>query len=117
MLNTDNYGLAVGMTTDDFVAPEHVDRPARTLDRVLGAIAGLTNGAVNYVFVTATEDTASQGSVSFLAQLQPAPPAGGLALGTITLDAEGAVTAVDNTGDRGCLALLSATVSACGRCR
>src|ERR1039457_5684803 len=37
---SENYGLTVGMTTEDFVAADHVDRPARTLDRVLGAVAG-----------------------------------------------------------------------------
>ncbi|NLO74943.1 MAG: hypothetical protein GX100_12650, partial [candidate division WS1 bacterium] len=46
MPTSDNYGFVVGMTTDDFVAPELVDRPARTVDRVLGALAKrlLSNG-------------------------------------------------------------------------
>ena len=153
---SENYGFTVGMTTDDFVAPEHVDRPARTVDRVLGALArqllsagvyagwailedktvsagsgliagawgettvaqaisGLTSGAVNYVCAHATADTPPSGTVNFVAQLQPTAPPSAIRLGTITLDAEGAVTNVDNSsGDRGCFALLSDTLRGSG---
>jgi hypothetical protein len=156
MENTGNYGFNVGMTTDDFVTPEHVDRPARTVDRVLGALArrllsagvyagwaigedqtvsagsglvagawgetsaaqaisGLTNGAVNYVWAHATADTAPSGTVNFSAQLQPTTPPNAIRLGTLTLDAQGAVTNVDNAGsDRGCFALLSDTLRGSG---
>ena len=34
---SENYGLWVGMVTDDFIEPAHVDRAARVVDRVLGA--------------------------------------------------------------------------------
>ena len=155
MPTSDNYGFVVGMTTDDFVAPEHVDRPARTVDRVLGALArrvlsngvyegwelqgdktvsagagllagawgetgsaqaisGLTHGATNYVFALPTEETAPEGTVAFAGQLQPLAPPGGLALGSLTLDAEGEVTEIDNHGERGCFALLSTTLSGSG---
>jgi hypothetical protein len=33
---SENYGLAVGVATDDFIEPEHHNRVAATLDRVLG---------------------------------------------------------------------------------
>jgi len=134
---SENYQLAVGMVTDDFIEPAHVDRAARVLDRIVGAvmkrllaagvyegwllqedkqvgpgrgllagcwaetetdqdISGLTNGAVNYVFALAGEDTAPQGTVEFAAQLSPVGPPGSLYLGTVELDAAGQVVAVDS---------------------
>lgn len=33
---TENYGLAVGVATDDFIDPDHHNRLAATVDRVLG---------------------------------------------------------------------------------
>ncbi|MHB8997636.1 MAG: hypothetical protein ACYC63_20515 [Armatimonadota bacterium] len=35
---SENYGLAVGVATDDFIEPEHHNRVAATLDRVLGNV-------------------------------------------------------------------------------
>jgi len=35
---TENYGLAVGVVTDDIVEPDHHNRVAATLDRVLGGV-------------------------------------------------------------------------------
>ena len=34
--STANYGLATGVVTDDLIEPEHHNRVADTLDRVLG---------------------------------------------------------------------------------
>ncbi len=152
---SENYGLWMEMVTDDFIEPQHVDRTARVVDRVLGnlvrrllaagvyagwligedktvgagwgildgacgltetdqAISGLTEEAVNYVFAVPTEQTAPEGMVAFAAQTGPVGPAGGLYLGTVTLDAEGAVLAVNNQArgvDRGVFLLRSRTLS------
>jgi hypothetical protein len=35
---SENYGLAVGVATDDFIEPEHHNRVAATLDRVVGNV-------------------------------------------------------------------------------
>ena len=35
-----NYGLWIGMVTDDFIQPQHVDTVARVVDRVLGGVVG-----------------------------------------------------------------------------
>ena len=35
---SENYGLAVGVATDDFIEPEHHNRVAATLDRALGNV-------------------------------------------------------------------------------
>ena len=49
-IQTDNYGLAAGVVTDDFIQPDHQNRVAETLDRVVGNIvkqilaAGVYNG-------------------------------------------------------------------------
>ena len=60
---SDNYGFAVGMVTDDFIEPGQVDRPARTLDRVLGAIARqLLSGGVYTGWELELSQTVSAGS-------------------------------------------------------
>lgn len=59
-------------------------------------IADLTNGAVNYVFAEATDTSAWDGSVNFRAQLGSTGPDGSLLLGSIELDGDGEVVAVDN---------------------
>jgi hypothetical protein len=134
---TENYGLASGVVTDDFVEPEHNNRVADVLDRVLGsflrkvmadgaasgwliqsdktvgageglvaaswckttagqAITGLTNGAVNHVFAQTTTASAPDGSVAFYAALSATKPEGHAYLGTLELDANGDVVAIDN---------------------
>jgi hypothetical protein len=55
-------------------------------------ITGLTNDAVNYVFAQTDGTSATQGSVVFSAQTPPTAPPGAIYLGTVTLDAGGAVT-------------------------
>jgi hypothetical protein len=155
---SENYGLWVGMVTDDFLEPQHVDRAARVLDRVLGGVVGrllaagvyegwligndktvgagwgvlvgamglteaaqaidaLTNGAVNYVFAVASEDTAPEGVVKFAAQTGPVGPAGALYLGTVELDGDGNVLAVANDAagvDRGAFPAAARTLSGSG---
>lgn len=137
---TPNYKLTTDVVTDDFVQPEHNNRVADTLDRVLGCflrqiivagvhegweitqdkqvgpgeglvsacwcktataqdIDGLTNGAVNYVFIEADETSAPEGTVRVYAQLSPSGPSGSILLGTLELDAEGEVVAVDNEAE------------------
>jgi hypothetical protein len=60
---SENYGLTVGMTADDFVAADDVDRPARTLDRVLGAVAGqLLSAGVYSGWELQTNATVSAGA-------------------------------------------------------
>lgn len=60
---SENYGFAVGMVTDDVIEPEQVDRPARTMDRVLGAIAGrLLGNGVYAGWELTTEGTVGAGS-------------------------------------------------------
>lgn len=151
---SENYGLWIGMVTDDFIEPQHVDRTARVVDRVLGslvrrlpaagvyegwligedktvgpgwgilggacgltetaeAIVGLTSAAVNYVYAVPTAETAPEGTVVFAAQTGSAKPAGALYLGTLTLDAGGAVLEVNSQAegvDRGAFPLQSRTL-------
>lgn len=155
---SENYQLSVGMVTDDFIEPQHVDRLAATVDKVLGsvvkrllqagvysgwllqndktvsagsglvngcwgetaldqAITGLTNNTVNYVFAVATSQSAPAGEVEFAAQTAPQGPTGALFLGTIELDDQGAVVAIDNQADdvaRGCFPLLTDTLNGSG---
>lgn len=46
---TDNYGLPTGMVADDFIEPEHQNRLADTLDRVVGSFLRniMTDGALS----------------------------------------------------------------------
>lgn len=143
---TPNYKLTTDVVTDDFVQPEHNNRAADTLDRVLGwflrqiiragvyegweiteakqvspgeglvwacwckTVSGqdvedLTNGAVNYVFVEANDTSAPDGTVRTYAQLSPSGPSGSVFLGTVELDGDGEVVAIDNEAegvDRDC---------------
>ena len=81
------------------------------------AIVGLTNGVVNYVFAGATEETAPDGAVSFVAQVGAVGPAGALYLGTIELDGDGEVVAVhsDAAGvDRGVFPVTARTLAGSG---
>ena len=56
----------------------------------------LTNGAKNYVWLVTNSDSATDGAVVAQASLAPVAPAYACKLGSITLDALGAVTHVDN---------------------
>ena len=81
------------------------------------SITGLTNGVLNHVFAAPTAQTAPAGVVSFAAQTNPAGPPGALYLGTIELDSQGQVVAVNNqvTGvARGVFSLRTATLSGAG---
>ncbi len=152
---TENYGLAVGVVTDDFIQPDHHNRLALTLDQVVGnvvkqilaagiydgwliqedktvssgggivsgcwcvtvsdqQITGLQNGAVNYILAQVNQQSAPQGSVDFVAQLSP--EGDGVCLGSIELDAQGDVIAIDNeTGaTRGCFPLKTDTFAGSG---
>lgn len=155
---SENYQLSVGMVTDDFIQPPHVDRLAATVDKVLGSvvkqllqagvyggwllqndktvsagsgllsgcwgetdldqvITDLTNNVVNYVFAVPTSQSAPAGEVEFAAQTAAPGPTGALFLGTIELDDQGAVVAIDNQAagvDRGCFPLLTDTLSGSG---
>lgn len=155
---TDNYGFATGVAVDDFVQPEHNNRIADTVDRVLGAvltkivragvfegwsilvdgsvgagqglvaacwcetsqaqaIVGLTNDAVNHVFLEAGSNGPTDGGVNVFAQLSSSGPTDAIYLGTISLDATGAVTAVNNLApgvDRQCFPLAWTTLSGSG---
>ncbi len=143
---TPNYKLTTNVVTDDFVQPEHNNRVADTLDRVLGSflrqiisagvyqgweitgakqvspgeglvsacwcktaaaqdIEDLTNGTVNYVFAEANDTSAPDGTVRTYAQLSPSGPSGSVFLGTVELDGDGEVVAIDNQAegvDRDC---------------
>ncbi len=137
---TEHYGLATGVVADDFIQPEHNNRPADVLDRVVwnalsklladGAyggwliqndkavapgegladgcwcetvsdqgISGLTNGAVNYVFGETDATSAPDGTIAFYASTSPTKPSGHVYLGTIELDGNGDVVAIDNEAD------------------
>lgn len=154
---TENYGLASGVVTDDFIQPDHQNRVAETLDQVVGnivkqilaagvysgwlitgdktvtagwgivsgcwcatasaqAIAGLQNGAINYVFAQSNDQSAPQGSVDFVAQSSPDGPAGSVYLGSIELDGQGEVVAIDNEegASRGCFPLKTDTLAGSG---
>lgn len=146
---TENYGLTTGVVTDDLIEPEHHNRVAETVDRVLGsflrrmmaagawsgwelttegkvtageglvgacwckttaaqAVTGLSTNAVNYVFGGVTEESAPTGQVRFYAELSATKAPGSILLGTMTVDSEGVVTAVDSEAgavDRNCLRL------------
>lgn len=154
---TENYSLATGVVTDDFIQPDHQNRVAETLDQVVGnivkqilaagvyngwliqedktvtpglglvsgcwcathsdqPIAGLQSGATNYVFAQTNTESAPQGSVDFVAQLASGGPPGTVCLGSIELDAEGAVVAIDNEqgANRGCFPLKTNTFAGSG---
>ncbi|MBU0610887.1 MAG: hypothetical protein KKI08_23610 [Armatimonadetes bacterium] len=155
---TENYGLAVGVVTDDIVEPDHHNRVAATLDRVLGGVirnlmadgahegwllnldgevtageglvagcwcrtteaaatSGLTNSATNHVFARTNSGSAPDGTVEFVAQLTAEKPEGAVYLGTVEVDAGGAVTAVDNDADgvdRNCFSLEISEISDSG---
>jgi len=146
MALTQRYGFATGVAVDDFVQPEHNNRIADTVDRVLGAvltkivrtgvlegwsiladksvgsgqglvaacwcqttqaqaIGGLTDSAVNHVFLEATADGPTDGTVNVFAQLSGSGPSSAIYLGTIALDSAGEVTAINNDApgvDRQC---------------
>ncbi len=63
------------------------------------AIADLTDGAVNYVFVQASADGGPDGTVSVFAQLSANGPTDSVYLGTIELDGAGGVVAIDNQAE------------------
>lgn len=60
------------------------------------AVSGLSHGAVSHVFACATDGSAPRGEVSFVGQTSLPGPGRSIYLGTITLDAEGAVAGVSN---------------------
>jgi hypothetical protein len=134
---TSHYQLAAGVAIDDVIAPEHQNRLAEVLDRVVGRvvkklltagvhegwelssagevgagsglvggcwcetaeaqeIGDLTSGAVNYVYAVSEEDSAPAGSVAFLATLSSTPPGEAVYLGTVEVDGQGAIVAVDS---------------------
>ncbi len=138
--STDTYGFATDVAVDDFVQPEHNNRLADTVDRVLGAIltkilqpgvaagwtimadrtvdagqglvgacwcettqsqaiSGLTDGAVNHVFLEADADGPMDGTVNVFAQLSGSGPTDAIYLGTLELDGAGAVVEIDNSVD------------------
>ena len=155
---TENYGLARGVATDDFIEPDHHNRLAETLDRALGwflkkmmadgaydgweltetggvspgeglvsgcwcqtgeaqAIETLTSNAVNYVFGGIQTGSAPEGSIRFFAELSPTKPPGAILLGSVELDAEGAVIGLDNEvpgADRNCRRLEIESTSGSG---
>lgn len=155
---TEHYGLTIGVVTDEVIDPEHHNRTAATLDRVLGsvlakllaagvfdgwllntdgevtvgeglvagcwcrtvadtAVSDLTNGATNHVFARTDGTSAPDGTVDFVAQLSPTKPEGAVYLGTMTVDAQGEVTAVDSEVagvDRDCRKLGVGEVSGSG---
>jgi hypothetical protein len=81
------------------------------------AIVGLTDDAVNHVFLEADADGPTGGSVNVFAQLSSSGPTGAIYLGTIGLDAAGAVTAINNDApgvDRQCHPLAWSTLSGAG---
>jgi hypothetical protein len=137
MPTTEHYGLTTGVVSDDFIQPEHNNRAADVLDRVVWnalsklladgaysgwlmqssktvtpgeglvngcwcatlaaqAITGLTNGAVNYVFGQTDATSAPEGTIAFYGSTSPTKPSGHVYLGTIELDAGGAVVTIDN---------------------
>jgi hypothetical protein len=146
---TENYGLANGVVADDLIEPQHHNRMADTLDRVLGsflkrmmadgaysgwgltmagtvtpgeglvggcwcetaapaAVESLTAGATNYVFGGVADDSAPAGGVRFSGALSQTKPPGAVLLGSMTVNAGGQVTAVDEDVagvDRNCLRL------------
>ncbi|MEA3400650.1 MAG: hypothetical protein U9R79_05325 [Armatimonadota bacterium] len=78
------------------------------------AISGLTDGAVNHVFLEATSDSPPEGDVSVFAQLSSSGPTDAIYLGTIELDGSGAVVTIDNHAegvDRQCYSLAWRSVS------
>lgn len=63
------------------------------------AIEGLTNDALNHVFIETNTDSAPEGTVRVFAQLSSTGPTDSVYLGTIELDAAGAVITIDNAAD------------------
>lgn len=59
-------------------------------------ISGVVNGTTNSVYAVAIESSAPTGAVAFVAETTPPGPGKAVFLGTLTLDAEGNVTGVDN---------------------
>ncbi len=81
------------------------------------AITGLTDDAVNHVFVQATADGGPDGTISVFAQLSGTGPSDSVYLGTIELDAGGDVVAIDNAAagvDRQCYPLAWRSLSGSG---
>lgn len=155
---SENYGLAVDVATDNFIEPDHHNRMAATVDRVLGnlskkmvaqgahsgwgltltgtvtageglvggcwcktaaeqGIGELTAGASNYVFGRAAAEAAADGGIQFFAQISATKPAGAVLLGTVEVNAQGLITAVDEDPagvDRNCLRLEIGRVSGNG---
>ena len=136
-LITPNYAFATGVVADDFVEPDHHNRVADTVDRVLGEflkhviaagahegwllteeagvtpgqglvggcwcrtaqtgeVQGLQAGVVNHVYAAVDSHSAPEGTVAFHAQSSPPGPGGSVYLGTLEVDAEGEVVALDN---------------------
>ncbi|MGC9318680.1 MAG: hypothetical protein ACP5KN_11685 [Armatimonadota bacterium] len=62
-------------------------------------ISGLTDGAVNHVFLEATPDSPTEGEISVFAQLSSSGPTDAIYLGTIELDGSGAVVAIANDAE------------------
>ena len=60
------------------------------------AVDGLTDGAVNYVYGCLEATSAPDGTVQFVAQIAPPGPGQSIFLGTMELDSQGDVVAVDN---------------------
>ncbi len=80
-------------------------------------IAGLTDGAVNYVFLEASATAPRDGSVSVFGQLSASGPDDAIYLGTIELASDGTVVAIDNAAagvDRQCYALAWVTLRGSG---
>jgi hypothetical protein len=64
---TENYGLTVGVVTDDIIEPDHHNRVAATLDRVLGGMIRhlLVNGAhQGWLLTTDADVTAGAGIIA-----------------------------------------------------
>ena len=81
------------------------------------AIQGLTVGAVNHIYAVQDETSAPSGTLRFVGQLAPPGPGGAPLLGTLTLDAAGAVLGFDNNVagvERHCHALRFSKLSGTG---
>lgn len=59
-------------------------------------ITGLSNGALNHVFAAATANAGVDGGITVFAQLSALGPTDSVYLGTIELDGDGEVVAIDN---------------------
>ncbi len=81
------------------------------------AITNLSNGSVNYVFAGTDATSAPSGTVAFFAQTTETKPAGAVYLGTMELDGDGNVVALDENAprvDRNCYRLEIQTFSGSG---